>query len=186
MINDQGSCTRFSCVGNFEEEGMAIIAKQGFPDHLSLSEREVGNARQRMIDCVCVTGYSPAGLLGTHISPGENEAELQETLRLLSMGGGKACTAWTLVGHFTKHLGNTRVAWWNTREKIAKALRASIGKGAVVELFDSGAMYAVPYGLGFDIVVSREPPNLKVLCRMSGSKYKDDPLVPVTGAARRI
>ena len=171
---------------------MAVIAKQGFPEHVSLSERYVGHAQisityPGMIDCVCVTGYSSAGLLGTHVSPGEDEAELRETLRLLSMAGGKSCSAWTLVGHFSKHLVNTRVAWWNTREKIAKALRASIDKSAVIQLFDSGALYENGgYGHGYDIVVTRDPPNLKVLCRLSGQSHQNEPLMPVTGTSRRM
>lgn len=171
---------------------MAIIAKQGFPDHVSLSERNVGHAKisityPKMIDCICVTGYSAEGLLGTHITPGEDEAELQETLRLLSMGGGKACSAWTLVGQFTKHMLNTRVTWWNTREKMVKALRGSIDKSAVIELFDSGEMYKNGgYGHGYDIVVTRHPPNVTVLCRLAGLSHQNEPFVPVTGTSRMM
>ena len=163
---------------------MPIVAKNDVPAVQTLREREVGHALQQvhypnMIDCLSVTGYigGASGLLGTHISPGEDDGELTETLRLLAMAGGRACTGWRGVGNFTRHVANTRVPRWKSRSRIIQALREAVGTSAQTKTCDTTSLYAGGgYGLGYTIVVSADQQGVEVGYRLSGNRHLNSPL----------
>jgi len=112
-------------------------ALSGCPQQQTIVEYCVGSAQDRIVypgimQCLSITSWSIGGLLGAHVSPGSSEQDIAEIFQMLRTGGGANMHVWYIVGNFQKHFQYTKVGW-NSRAKIAKALRKSLKKNAVVE-----------------------------------------------------
>lgn len=136
---------------------MRVKAKPDFADSQSICEYVVASARRRcvypgIIQCVSLTGLRPdAGLLGTHISPGASQEEIDKTFEILITGGAANCTKWYLVGNFQQHYQYTKVGW-TSQQKIAKAMRQHFGKQPSYYSIDTSELVKeLGYSWGIDI-----------------------------------
>ena len=120
---------------------MAIIALPGFPDKQIAPEYCVGAAYDTFVypgiqQCLTLTGFHVAGMLGTHISPGITAQELAKTFEILRAGGGGQYLSWYLVGMFDEHFKHSKVGW-NSTKNIAKTLRKELRKTANFYAYDT-------------------------------------------------
>jgi|GEM_PF-2501355 len=106
---------------------------------LSLPEYTVGKASATCIypgiaQCFAIAGWTPSGMLCTHVSPGATGDDLDATFQaLLGMGGAHA-TSWYVVGPFTDHFA-VKKAQWRSSRAISKAFDAALGKKSTADRF---------------------------------------------------
>lgn len=138
------------------ETTMAIVSMPGCPPSQSLVEYTVGAAQNECIypgilQCLSITGFSVHGLLGTHVSPGISEDDLDMTFNVLRSGGAIGFPMWYVVGNFPKHFADIKIKKWNSMTKIAKEIRSRLNKSASIYMFDVSSLPNSSSGFGLDI-----------------------------------
>jgi hypothetical protein len=100
----------------------------------SLSEYCVGQASKTCVypgiaQCFAIAGWSHAGMLCTHVSPGATSGEIDATFQHLNNMGGAQVQRWYVVGPFTDHFAST-TAQWRSVQDIKKSFKKLKNKNA--------------------------------------------------------
>lgn len=158
---------------------MAIVTLPGFPDSQTCLEYTVGAAHKKFIypgiqQCISLTGFNVAGLLGTHISPGSSKLDIDTILHALRSGGGENFSDWYIVGQFQEHFKHSKVKW-TSFDKIVKDLRKQLSKTANFYVFDTTPIVnAQQWTWGIDIQAEHTPFEAKFsYAKASGPKIKN-------------
>jgi hypothetical protein len=93
--------------------------------------------------CAAITGVSPGGLIGAHITVGTDAAQVAEIFQGLKDLGAAQCMTFYVAGAFAQFKPHTKVAALDTRKKIGKKIRADLSAAAVVKFYDTSKIGAV-------------------------------------------
>jgi len=109
---------------------MAIVFLQP-QAHQVLPEYHVGTASQSctypgIAQCFAIAGWTQAGMLCTHVSPGATKADIEATFDYLLQEGGANVQRWYVVGPFTDHFAVAK-ARWRSVEDIKKTFKKAFG-----------------------------------------------------------
>lgn len=164
---------------------MAIRTLPGFPESQTCLEYMVGAAHKKFMypgiqQCISLTGFNVAGLLGAHISPGSSKLDIDAILRALRSGGGENYPDWYIVGQFQEHFKYSKVKW-NSLDKIVNDLRKQLGKKANFYAFDTGDIVKrQKWSWGIDIQAEHTPFEAKFsYAKAGGARTKA--FTPITG-----
>jgi hypothetical protein len=61
--------------------------------------------------CFAIAGWSQAGMLCTHVSPGASKSDIDDTFDALRNMGGSQATCWYVVGPFVQHFAVAKAQW---------------------------------------------------------------------------
>jgi hypothetical protein len=100
----------------------------------SLPEYCVGQASRTCVypgiaQCFAIAGWTKAGMLCTHVSPGATSEEMDATFEHLRNLGGHQAQRWYVVGPFTEHFAVAK-AQWRSVEAIKKTFKQLKNKNA--------------------------------------------------------
>jgi len=163
---------------------MTVKALPGFTPSQSVFEYCVAAAQDELVypgilQCISITGYSVGGLIGTHVSPGATEEDLQNTFQILRSGAGRNFDTWYVVGNFTKHFTYIKVPWWNTARKIKSALRKNLSKSAKYWAFNTDTIEGSGSGFGIDVIATRGASGVEI-AYAKASRQGDKPRQPIS------
>ena len=143
-----------------------------------IREEYYGSATSRICypgisSCAAITGASPGGLIGAHITIGADAAQVAEIFQGLKDLGAAHCMAFYVAGAFAQFKLHTIVAELNTRKKIGNKIRADLSAKAVVKFYDTtriGAVHILAHrnGMVADFSWKKEAGNL-----VKGFTYPD-------------
>lgn len=99
--------------------------------HQSLVEYTVGAASETctypgIAQCFAIAGWTPAGMLCAHVSPGATKEEMEATFDALGTLGGDAVLYWYVVGPFTRHFAVAKACWRSVKD-IKKSFQKAFG-----------------------------------------------------------
>ena len=166
---------------------MTIVSMPGCPPSQSLVEYTVGAAQNEcvypgILQCLSITGFSAQGLLGTHISPGISEEDLEMTFNVLRSGGAIGFAAWYVVGNFPKHFTDIKIKKWNSMTKIAKEIRSRLNKSASIYMYDISPLPDSGSGFGLDIFARHGVHGVAFLYGRAGHSGRLQAPQPIPGA----
>jgi hypothetical protein len=127
---------------------MAKVRHQPAGVDVVIREEYYGSATSRICfpgisTCAAITGVSPGGLIGAHITVGTDAAEVAEIFQGLKDLGAGQCMTFYVVGAFAEFKPLTQAAELDTRKKIGKKIRADLSAKAVVRFYDTTKIGAV-------------------------------------------
>ena len=101
-----------------------------------LSEYTVGMAADTCVyagiaQCFAIAGWTPQGMLCTHLSPGVTDQDMSDTFASLRGMGGAAATVWYVVGPFTQHFAVSKAPWRSVKD-MRKTFRKEFKNDAAV------------------------------------------------------
>lgn len=134
---------------------MRTTAMPGYKEVQSVTEYYVASAEKKIEypgiqQCLTITGSTPFGLIGAHVSPGSTREELDGSLTILKSGGIKASSAIYIVGNFDQHFTSSG-GIWKSKAQIAKEVRKGLGTNVPIEMFNTSPLSNAAGGWGVDI-----------------------------------
>lgn len=99
-------------------------------DDQCLPEYCVGKARKTCVypgiqQCFAIAGWTPTGMLCTHVSPGATKAEIEATFDNLRGMGGDNARRWYVVGPCVAHFADVN-AQWRSVDAIKRSFRKQL------------------------------------------------------------
>lgn len=99
-------------------------------DDQCLLEYCVGKAKKVCVypgiqQCLAIAGWTPSGMLCTHVSPGATKAEIEATFDYLRGMGGDNARRWYVVGPCSEHFAAVN-AQWRSVEAIKGSFRKQL------------------------------------------------------------
>lgn len=121
---------------------MPLRIKNGGADTV-IREEYVGSSWQRMCypgisSCISITGVSPVGLIGTHITIATEATLVDDLMQAMRSGGAASCPNFYVVGAFSQFKPRA-ASIINTRKKISQKIKSRINKNATVRFYDTSA-----------------------------------------------
>ena len=101
-----------------------------------LKEYMVGEATETCVypgiaQCFAIAGWTPGGMLCTHLSPGATAEDMSDTFASLRGMGGDAATVWYVVGPFTPHFAVGKAQWHSVKD-MQKTFRKELKNSSAV------------------------------------------------------
>lgn len=109
-------------------------------------ERMVGGVTQdcfmpSMLDCIGIVGVAPAAMVCTHLTPGLNAQEYEDTWEALRNCGGNWAARWYVVGALPRHFGVS--GFLSNRDDIRDQIRTAFNDDdAEVRILDASSEQA--------------------------------------------
>lgn len=144
---------------------MRVKLINGFPPSARITEYLVGAAQEEITypglsQCISITGYHVGRILGTHISPGSTQEEIDEHFRLLTTACGDHYGVWYIAGQFRNHFATPK-AVMSSMEKLRQTTREKLGNNSALHVYDTSALTQTEgWSWGLDIratLVEGEP-----------------------------
>lgn len=101
-------------------------------DSIRLPEYTVGVGRKictypGIMQCFAIAGWTPEGMVCTHVSPGATKQDIADTFDFLAENGGKQARYWYVLGPFTDHF-KVKKAQWKSKKGIQDTFNKKLGK----------------------------------------------------------
>lgn len=123
--------------------------------------------------CVTVTGVSPTGLVGVHITIASDNGEINDLMTRLRDAGGNTCLRFYVMGPFTNFKPSSEATEFNTRKKMQQKIKSIVNKNASVKFYDAPANAEAHFFAELDGVNARFYKSNTAPNDISGYDYPD-------------
>jgi hypothetical protein len=155
-----------------------VVKIQGtIQERQEVPEYTVGVARKEIVypglaQCISITAYDQGRLIGTHISPGSTEEELEEHFTLLKEASENRVLTWYVAGQFENHF-KTPKAILSSRDVLERTVQDKLGRQSTYYMFDTSLVAQEIGGFGIDLLASIVNVQLKFgIAKAFGPKKK--------------